>query len=195
MTEREVLLYLHGHGSDATEAAARIQRIDPDRRRLAASIDAPIDLGHGAGRSWFETTTSGVVTSDVERAVGHVVAVIAAWRAEDPRIAVVLGGFSQGAAIAAGAAAADRRNVAALVLHCGFLPDGMTLDGLDGVPTLSCRAADDETVPDFFSDALTDQLRVAGAVVEEASVPGGHEFSDTMAQRTATFLTALDDRG
>lgn len=194
MTNDDILLYLHGHGSDATEAAERAARIDPDGAYCHAAIDAPLDLGDGRGRSWFETDATGIDAEGLRAAAGHVVAVLNGLRSEAPDARVIIGGFSQGAAVALAAAALEPSAATALLLHCGFFPDPIgPLVDLTDLPVLVCSAEDDDVVPAFFTDALVDQLGAAGTTVTRHIVPGGHEFGDAMISATTSFLSSVVD--
>lgn len=192
MTGPRVVL-LHGHDDDPDRFADLAAGLVPP----AASVVVPRGpLATGGGRAaWFESVDGEPDPDQVAQALGAVDEAVAAAGPEP----VVLGGFSQGAALAllwlvgtrplpAGHADTARTEtagtavgrIAGLFAIAGWIPDvaGVDLDlgRAAGTPVLVGHGEDDEVVPAPLGRGAARALERHAADVTRAERPVGHSL-------------------
>lgn len=190
-----VLLYLHGHGSSPSEVAPTIAHLDPEGRFVAVTPEAPFPLGDGGG-SWFEHGPRGVEPASLEAAVSWVMTLLGGLEADlgISRSRVVLGGFSQGAAMALTLATRSAAPFGGLLLQAPFVPESLDaeVDPAVVAPTevLVQHGVSDEVVPDFLGRDLAETLGAAGSRVVFESLSCGHERAPAMLDGARRWLAA-----
>jgi predicted esterase len=184
-----LLVGFHGYGKDAAAHLAELARIPGIERWSVAAVQALHP---------FYTRTGSVVASwmtslDRELALADNIAYIR--RVLDalphPRT-LVFAGFSQGASMAARAAAYATDNPAGLILLGGNVPPELQADeAVTLPPVLLGRGARDDWYSEekFTKDLnyLQTRTRVTRCVFE-----GGHEWSDPFRLAAGEFLRNLD---
>ncbi|MFN8051198.1 MAG: hypothetical protein U0Q22_07185 [Acidimicrobiales bacterium] len=193
-----LLVYLHGHGSTPHQVAAVFcEPADDGWVRCCPAAAVPA----GDGWSWFEEGPMGIVGASLDRAVAAIVAVVEATRDElgIGRDRVVVGGFSQGAALALAVAAALPRDdeggtLGGLLLEAGFVPEvfgtDFPLTAVAAGSVLVQHPVDDEVVPAFMGKDLAESLGAVPGVgeVELDLVAGGHVVSPDMLATASRWL-------
>ncbi|MEO5576247.1 MAG: phospholipase [Gaiellaceae bacterium] len=168
------LVLLHGRGADEHDLYPLLDAIDPTRRLRGLTPRGPLSLPPG-GRHWYRL--GGIPTPDPET---FWLSFEALSSLLDGLVApVVLGGFSQGAAMsyALGLGRGADRRPAALLPLSGFMPEveGLELDltELDGYPVAIAHGSVDPIISVDWSRAARDALTAAGAAVtyHEAALP------------------------
>jgi phospholipase/carboxylesterase len=171
------LVLLHGRGADENDLYPLLDLLDPDRRLLGITPGGPHHLPPG-GRHWY--ALGGIPTPDP-----------VTFHETAPRLAafldtlpvpmerVVLGGFSQGAAMSwAMSLGPGRPRPAAVVAMSGFLPrvDGWPLEPerLAGVPVAIAHGSLDPVIPTQFAAEAAATLEAAGADVVRLQTPVPH---------------------
>jgi len=167
------LILLHGRGTDETDLHPLLDELDPERRLVGVTPGAPLTNVPPGGRHWYiveevgqpheETflSTMGTLTrfcDDFVRGRG------VRWEK------TIIGGFSQGAAMALSIAFGDGRPAAAGALAMsGFLPTvrGWRLDprGHRQVPVFISHGSFDNMIPVGFGRRARDVLQDAGVEV------------------------------
>ena len=193
---RHLLVYLHGHGSSPTMVHPYFrQHHDDGWVRVCPSGAIATD----GGWSWFGSGPRGVDRLDLEASVERVTTVVQST-VDELGLSwgdVVLGGFSQGAAVAIAVAASP---VAAgsrgLLLQAGFVPEvfGAEVD-LGAVRTGSIliqHGEADEVVPSYVAQDLASLLdRPGDRTVTLEVLRGGHPLSTPMLDGTIRWLKGL----
>jgi phospholipase/carboxylesterase len=175
------LVLLHGRGTDERDLQPLIDALDPQRRLVGVTPRAPLALPGQPGAHWY-----------VVRRVGHpdpetfrpTYARLAAWLDALPEALgvpwsrTVLGGFSQGTAMAFALGLGPGRPAPAGILALsGFLPEVTgyepVLEGREGFPVAIGHGSLDPVIPVTFAQAARDRLVAAGADVlyRESTVP------------------------
>jgi phospholipase/carboxylesterase len=212
---RAPLVLLHGYGSSAEQWLPFTQTIHiPASRRFVfpeapetspdgpsggrvwwrldlASYRAPgnglPDLSHarpaGLGRS---VETMQRLLSDLQRRLGY--------RQDD----LILGGFSQGAMIAADVGFRTQTPMKALVLLSGTVVDepswNASMRTRRGLPVFISHGRRDNILPFAISQRLQQTMRDAGLQVTWVPFEGGHEMPMEVVDALNAFLTRLDER-
>lgn len=185
-----LIVALHGYEDDPRPLAEAVTRaVHPNRWRIVAPTgpdDAP------GGPSWLGS--DGLATPERIRAATSAVhrAIDVSLAADGPADSIVVGGFSQGGAVALavtfGAADAASGTPAPLIggVFClgGFLlpPDEVDYDFTQAQKrrALVVHGVDDETVPLQQGRAAARLLERRGAEVTFAEVPTGHVIDDVL---------------
>jgi len=177
---------LHGHDDDPAAFARSASGLAPAHYLALAPI-GPVATAGGA--AWFGTGADGLAhTGEVAAALGQIDAIIDDLTLTRglARHQVVLGGFSQGAAVAllyalrsAVAGGADR--LAGVFAVAGWLP---AVEGIDSDPSraadtsvLIAHGEDDDVVPLTLGRSVARLLDRAGANVTLVERPVGHEWA------------------
>ena len=105
----------------------------------------------------------------------------------------MLGGFSQGAAVALAAAASDIMQPAALIqLSAQAPPAPLAANALDGTAVLIATGTEDTVAPIATGEALHTACEAAGAKVKPLlRYDGEHEVTPAVAEAIGKFLTEL----
>ena len=200
-----VLIWLHGVGDSG-------MGFEWLRRELAASFglaqlkvvlpDAPmralIAAGGSKKRAWFgvhQMPISSAEPDDVSEdglaaSVAAVLELVEAQVAEGlPASKIMLGGFSQGAAVAAWAAAECKHKLGAVVLWSGYAPRRAALEQKladaasgRGVPFVACHGDADDKVKLECGTQLMDALAAAGVKLRTRKVYEGLKHGCTREQ-------------
>ena len=168
------LVLLHGRGADEHDLFPLLDALDPERRFHGYTPRGPLSLPPG-GAHWYPL--GGIPTPPAEPFTASL-ATLAEFVDELPYDTVVLGGFSQGCAMAyALALYRGRRRPDALLAMSGFVPsvDGYELDLESPFPRIAIvHGVLDEVIPVQWGRAARDTLEGAGADVHYRESPVGH---------------------
>ncbi|MGX1307637.1 phospholipase/carboxylesterase [Amorphus suaedae] len=183
------LILLHGTGGDARSFAGIARAVAPGAHAISLQGDV---LEHGMPR-FFRRLREGVYDmDDVARAVTKLAAagpnaIEAAGR--DPAAATYVG-FSNGANLIAATLLAHPDKIRRAVLMHPLIPFEIS-DAVDlaGVDILVTAGRQDPIAPWALTDRLVDGLRRAGADVQLAATPGGHEVGDREIATIRDWLT------
>jgi phospholipase/carboxylesterase len=196
---RRVLFLLHGYDATEHDLTSLGPLVDPAGRYLVAGARGPVSTGVG-GSAWF---TSGPLGPDADTfhrslaALHHTLDELCADRLLQ-RDEVVIGGFSQGAAMALALALDDPTRAAPAGVLCwsGFLVDvdGFTPAWTDraGTPTLVQHGRLDETVPFELGRDTAHTLRHQGLDVSFHEYDSGHQVTIESLIDARSWLAALD---
>jgi len=201
------LILLHGRGTDESDLHPLLDELDPERRLVGVTPGAPLTNVPPGGRHWYiveevgqpheETFLATMQTltrfcDDFVRSRG------VRWEK------TIIGGFSQGAAMALSIAFGDGRPAAAGVLAMsGFLPTvrGWRLDprGHRQVPVWISHGSFDNMIPVGFGRRSRDVLEQAGVEVTYRETRVLHsidpELLPEMRQWMRYALTDEEERG
>jgi phospholipase/carboxylesterase len=174
---------LHGYDATPHDIAALGPLVDPAAHWLVVAPEGPVLPPDGTGRAWFQTGPRGpdpdsfhatfeALHAEVDRLCAtHLMG----------RVEVVVGGFSQGGAMALALAfgRGDRPVPTGVLCLSGFLAD---VDGLDydwnsasGTPVLLQHGRADEVVPVDLGADTAAVLEHHGVVVTHLEYDMGHQ--------------------
>jgi len=176
------LVLLHGRGADEDDLFPLLDELDPERRLHGYTPRGPLSLppvagsvGGAGGAHWY--VLGGLGTPERETFAASYAA-LGEFLDALPYERVVLGGFSQGCAMAyALALFCGRPRPEALLALSGFIPsvDGYALDLDSAFPRIAIvHGAGDELIPPQWGRAARDTLEGAGADVFYRESPTGH---------------------
>lgn len=182
------LLVLHGTGGDENDLLPLAARLAPGANLLAPR--GPVSE-HGMPR-FFRRLAVGVFDeADLARRTGELgrfLGAAAARYAFDPRRVLALG-YSNGANLAASLLLTDGAALAGGVLLRPVLPfEPPRLPDLAGKKVYLAAGRHDPYAPVARVEALAEQLRRAGAVVELAWTDGGHGLAPQEIDAAAAWL-------
>ena len=162
---RGALVLLHGRGADENDLFPLLDALDPERRLHGYTPRGPLSLPPG-GAHWY--VLGGVGTPERETFSASYAA-LSQFLDGVPYERVVLGGFSQGCAMAyALALFRGRPRPDALLAMSGFIPsvDGYALDLVSPFRRIAIvHGALDDTIPVQWGRAARETLEEAGADV------------------------------
>jgi phospholipase/carboxylesterase len=168
------LVLLHGRGADEHDLFPLLDALDPERRLHGYTPRAPLSLPPG-GAHWY--VLGGVGTPERETFAASYAA-LTEFLDGLPYERIVLGGFSQGCAMAyALALYRGRPRPDALLAMSGFIPsvDGFELDLDSPFPRIAIvHGVFDQTIPVQWGRAARDTLEAAGADVLYRESPIEH---------------------
>lgn len=184
-----LVVLLHGRGASEADMAG-LGRYLPAGPAYAA-LRAPL-AESGGGYAWF-------ANRGVGRPVADSLAATMAWFREwldehvSPVRAVVLLGFSGGAAVASGLLLAEPARFAAGVLLFGTLPFDagvpVTPGRLAGVPVFLAHGSQDTVIPPELQRRTWDYLvRESGSALWAEREPGGHELTAKTVTEVGAWL-------
>lgn len=202
-----IVVLLHGYGADAADLAPLAFELDLPKPARWAFPDAPLDLPFG-GKMWFE-----IDAAAIQRAQATGVAVDLSTRTpeglEQARLDVeaflkdlgaswkdvILGGFSQGAMLAAELAFRAPENPRGLALLSGNLlcAEAWTKAAAarKGTPFFMSHGSVDPILGFKGALALEKLLREAGLEGELLRFEGGHSIPPEVMAGLRSFLTRL----
>jgi phospholipase/carboxylesterase len=178
------LVLLHGRGTDELDLQPLADALDPQRRLVAITPRAPLTFPGQPGAHWYVVRRVGYPD---EATFTATYARLAAWLDALPDAfgvpwsRTVLGGFSQGAAMAFTLglgmdANAPRPAPAGIVALSGFLPQVAgrepLLTGREGFPIALGHGAADPVIPVAFAHAARERLLAAGVELLYRETPG-----------------------
>jgi phospholipase/carboxylesterase len=188
---RGALVLLHGRGADEHDLFPLLDALDPERRLVGYTPRAPLSLPPG-GAPWYRL--GGIPTPDPDT-FAPTFALATAWLDALPFPAdrIVLGGFSQGAAMTyALGLGADRPRPAALVCLSGFMPrvDGfeLSLAGLAGYPVAIGHGSLDPVIAVDWGREARGALEDAGADVLYRESPLPHTIDPAFLPELAAVV-------
>jgi phospholipase/carboxylesterase len=168
------LVLLHGRGADENDLFPLLDELDPDRRLHGYTPRAPLSLPPG-GAHWY--VLGGIGTPERETFSASFAA-LAEFLDELPYDRLVLGGFSQGCAMAyALALYRGRPRPDALLAMSGFIPSvaGYELDLARPFPRIAIvHGVFDPVIPVQWGRAARDTLEAAAADVLYRESPIEH---------------------
>ncbi len=151
------LVLLHGHAGSAHTFRNLAEQLGPERVTLPQSpLFAEV-------RAWWSHDDFGPTICNIKEL-------------ELPSGPIVIGGFSQGASMAA-AVAACTEQVVGLICVAGFLPEPVP-ELLRPLPALLLHSSEDETVDPFLGTRLARWAVSAGCSVTQHEYLGGHRWTD-----------------
>jgi phospholipase/carboxylesterase len=186
------IVLLHGRGADQHDLHPLLDELDPERRLHGYTPRAPFPLPPG-GAHWYAVPRVGY-PDPVTFAEGF--GALTDWfdALPFPADRVVLGGFSQGAAMSyALGLGADRPRPAALLVLSGFVPvvDGWEPDLSPPFPPLAVvHGTYDPVIPVEFGRRARGLLEEAGADVRYREFPGGHWVEPGLLPELREVVTA-----
>jgi phospholipase/carboxylesterase len=168
------LVLLHGRGADENDLFPLLDALDPERRLHGYTPRGPLSLPPG-GAHWY--VLGGIGTPERETFATSYAA-LAEFLDGLPYERVVLGGFSQGCAMAyALALFRGRPRPDALLAMSGFIPsvEGYELDLAPPFPRIAIvHGTFDSTIPVQWGREARDTLEAAGAEVIYQESPIEH---------------------
>jgi phospholipase/carboxylesterase len=193
------IILLHGPGATEHDPLALLEVLDPQRRFGAVCPRGTMNVPGAIGYQWYIDREPGYPQRDTFE---QTYAVLDEWlgvfakQTGIPPDRTVLGGFSQGAAMAWALAMGSGRPKAGGVLAVsGFIPrvSDLELDDalLEGLPVAICHGENDPKVPVGLAQTARDRAKEAGADVlyKESDVP--HILDPRVIPEVATWLAAL----
>ncbi len=197
-TRPGTVVLLHGHGDDPDSVRSVGSAVAPAGWRVSVPHGPAITTG--SRRAWWRSDVDGApVAGDVDDAIAVVDDVLAGLAGAGP---VVLGGFSQGGALALALAVSDRAPTSPLA---GAFAVGAWLPDLVAVPTdlaaaaahampvLIAHGTDDDDVPLLLGRSAARLLDRHDVPVTFVSLDVGHDLSAFTA--TVTDWLAAVARG
>lgn len=185
-------LWLHGQGADSEDLTSLFRYLEQSRelglRYLAPN--APMrrlqTLEGRLGRAWYDVADASGPAPDPESLTDNVDLITRLLdneaEAGRPAERTVVGGFSQGGALALHAALQFPQPLAGIVVLSGELLQPETLTqrihpANATTPILMIHGEEDQLIPVHEAERNRDQLRALGLPVEWHSLPLGHEIS------------------
>jgi predicted esterase len=181
-----LLLGFHGYAETAEVNFAELQKIPGIERWSVCSIQALHPFYTKTG----QVVANWMTSLDRELAMADNLAYVQAVLASLPRPRrLVLSGFSQGATMAARAAAHLPASAGLMLLGGDIPPDVKSDPALHLPPVLLSRGTTDDwyTQEKFDADVAFVESRTA---VTQCVFEGGHEWSDAFREAAAEFLAA-----
>jgi phospholipase/carboxylesterase len=185
------LVLLHGRGADEHDLFPLLDALDPERRLHGYTPRGPLSLPPG-GAHWYRL--GGIPTPDPETFAptwGLATAWLDALPFDPGRI--VLGGFSQGAAMTyALGLGAGRPRPAGLICLSGFMPrvEGyeLSFDGLERYPVAIAHGSLDPVIQVQWGREARSVLEAAGADVLYRETPLPHTIDPHVVPELAEFV-------
>ncbi len=193
------LVLLHGRGADERDLYPLLDALDPDRRLLGITPRAPLALPPG-GAHWYRlggipTPDPGTFFATFAQAAGFLDGLPV------PIDRVVLGGFSQGAAMSwALGLGTGRPRPAGIMALSGFMPEvegfGLDFDELEGYPIAIGHGTQDAVIPVEWAREARRRLEQAGADLLYREYPLPHTIDPAFLPDLRAFVhRALDAAG
>ena len=191
-------MLMHGRATDENDLFGLLDLLDPERRLLGVTPGGPLSLPPG-GRHWYVVKRVGFPDPETflptyAELTGWLDGLLAEHGIEHSD--TVLGGFSQGTAMAYSVGLGEGRpRPAGIVALSGFIPtvEGFEIDLTDraGLPVAIGHGASDPIIGvDFARDARR-RLEAAGVAVRYSEHPGGHHVDPRFVAGLADWLTDI----
>jgi len=200
---RGALVLLHGRGTDEHDLQPLVDALDPERRLVAVTPRAPLTFAGQPGAHWYRVRRVGFPDEETFSATYPR---LAAWLDALPGALgvpwerTVLGGFSQGAAMAfalgLGAGPAHPRPAPAGILALsGFVPSvpgfEPALEGRAGFHVALGHGEADPVIPVDFARDARERLLTAGVELLYRETPGmGHTIDPGFVPALREWLLA-----
>ena len=200
-TAERVLLLIHGWGADERDLGGVLPYLDPEGRFLAVLPRGPVAAPPGFG--WFDIANvqpGRVSDATFVRALDELDDLLDAVCAEHDleRSRAVVGGFSQGGALALALALrrSERDRPAGVLAFSAYLPD---VDGIDfdwaaaqSIPVLVQHGTEDPLIPvEVGGRALARALIDHGVPTTYSEYPMGHSVAIGGLEEAHTWLLAV----
>jgi len=183
------LILLHGRGADETQLADLFDVLDPERRLIGLAPRAPHEQGRGS--RWYDVERAGVPEQESFLSSCELVSEWLDGLGLAPE-RIVLGGFSQGAAMSyALGLGAGRKRPGAVIAISGYIPAvaGWDLDFRPPLPSFAVgHGLYDEVIPVELARAARTRLEAAGAELLYREWPLGHALDTSFLNETAAWL-------
>jgi thioredoxin 1 len=199
-TAARVLLLVHGYGADERDLGGVLPYLDPEGRFLTVLPRGPVAAPPGF--AWFDLAsvqpgpvTDVTFTAALDELDDLLDAVCAEY--DRARGEAVVGGFSQGAALALalGLRRSERAHPAGVLAFSSYLPDveGVELDWDAGqsIPVLVQHGTDDPLIPVAGGRALAQTLMERGVPTTFAEFPMGHSVAIAGLEEAKAWLDAV----
>lgn len=197
-TPSGALILFHGRGADHNDLFGLIDVFDPERRLVAATPRAPLQLPPG-GFHWY--VSAGIPTPHPDtflKTYGTLERWLAAFRAGSgvPISRTVIGGFSQGTVMTyAMGLGKGRPRPAGIMAFSGFMPevDGFDLDlgNASGLPVVIGHGTADTVIGVEWGRGAKQRLEAAGAQVTYAETPMGHSIDPRFASTIPAWIKGI----
>ncbi len=176
------IVLLHGRGTSEHDLQPLIEALDPERRLVGVTPRAPLTLPGQPGAHWYVVRRVGFPDPATFGPSYELLAALFDALPEElgvPWSRTVLGGFSQGTAMALALGLGHGLPAPAGILALsGFLPEvpgyEPDLDGRHGFPVAIAHGSEDPIIAVEFGRAARDRLVAAGADVLYRETPVGH---------------------
>jgi len=192
-----LLVLVHGYGATPHDIAAIAPHVDPAGRFAVVAPRGPIQLPSG-GASWYtfderwiaDPTSFRATLNILDKFVDSIGKVFGMDRSD-----AIIGGFSQGAGMAAWLSFASPSPAPAGFWCCGTIIDvnGVSLDlsPADGCSSLILAGRSDPNVPLKRSRDQARRLELAGSRVTVSEHDGGHGLSRPMLDDIREWLAGF----
>ena len=196
-----VLLLVHGYGADEKDLGGLLPYLDPEGRFLAVLPRGPVAAPPGFAWYDLEGITGGGHESDASfldalEELDDLLDTVCAEH-EKPRAEAIVGGFSQGAALAValGLRKSERAHPAGILAMSGYLPDVTGLDydwdAAKDIPVLVQHGTQDPLLPVERGRALAASLIEHGVPVVYREYPMQHQVAIESVQDAHEWLLAV----
>jgi phospholipase/carboxylesterase len=184
-----VLVVLHGIGSNEQDLMGVAPYLDP--RLHVVSYRAP--RLYGPGYSWFDIEwNEGGLRFDEDQAADSLQILLTELREFEGR-SLLVGGFSQGAAMTLGVLFALGRRLGGAMMLSGRMSQSFLerqrAPEIAGIPCLVQHGIYDNVIPVEHGRQIDTALRALGAEVEYREYPMGHEVSLESISDLGAWLT------
>jgi thioredoxin len=196
-----VLLLVHGYGADERDLGGLLPYLDPEGRFLTVLPRGPVAAPPGF--AWYDIAglsgqgaAADVTLLDSLQELDDLLDEVCAEH-DKPRAEAIVGGFSQGAALAVALAyrTSERSHPAAVLAMSGYLPE---VEGLDydwdaapSIPALVQHGTDDPLIQVERGRGLAKELEEHGAPVTFRDYPMEHQVALESVQDAHTWLLAV----
>lgn len=166
------LVLLHGYGSDERDMLGLGQALPPEIDVVC--FRAPGETENG-GYAWFDLSIDEGGFGFDDEGFHYAAALILQALPEfmDESVPLVLGGFSQGAMVAAAATLIEPKIDAAWLMS-GAFPPGLEMPPSPARPVLAQHGTQDPVLPIAMGRDLAKRLAQAGLGVDAREYPAGH---------------------
>jgi thioredoxin 1 len=195
-----VLMMIHGYGANEQDLGGLLPYLDPEGRFLAVMPRGTIAAGPGF--AWFQLPGTGeappddaTLLSSLEE-LDDLLDTVCAEHGKE-RSEAVIGGFSQGAALAValGLRTSGRDRPAGVIALSGFLAhvDGVDYDweAARSIPFLVQHGTEDDLIPVDVGRALARTLVEHEVPVVYSEYPMGHQVAMESLERAHEWLLAV----
>lgn len=192
---RGVVMLLHGYGAPADDLLGLARKLHAAGRQDTAFVVVEGPHGAGAGRAWFKQQAQ--VADTRNRLHRLLLGVMKTARLQASR--VVIGGFSQGAMVAADVALHEPTPLGGVLMLSGTEMPGQGWDqaapGHRGTRFFISHGVSDSVIPQPQGLAVRDLFEKAGVPVTFVGFPGGHAIPPAVEQALPGFLAGVFDGG
>jgi phospholipase/carboxylesterase len=193
------LILLHGRGVDERDLHPLLDELDPERKLFGMTPGAPLTNVPPGGRHWYvirevghpeEQTFLATMATLTGFLDGELAERGIAWEK------TVIGGFSQGAAIACGAAIGEGRpRAAGLLMMSGFYPEvigwEMAPEAKAGMPAYVTHGAYDPVIPVEFGREAARKLEAGGLAVTYRETPMQHGIHPALLPEIREWVSSV----